>query len=170
MPVFGIAPSSFAEGAGAGGAGAVGAVTGAVGAPALSAVPVETAFVLSGGGNRGACQVGMLRALCERGIAPDLVVGSSIGAINAAFFAGQPTLEGTYRHGRDVEDGRHPRRLPEGPAARVVAIRRATGGGLSDRGVAAIGPRRICVLTGWRMRSYRSPSSSHVSTTAPKCG
>jgi NTE family protein len=96
VPVYGIAPSSFAEGAGAGGAGAVGAVTGAVGAPALSAVPVETAFVLSGGGNRGACQVGMLRALCERGIAPDLVVGSSIGAINAAFFAGQPTLEGTY--------------------------------------------------------------------------
>jgi NTE family protein len=38
----------------------------------------------------------MLRALCERGIVPDLVVGSSIGAVNAAFFAGQPTLEGTY--------------------------------------------------------------------------
>jgi NTE family protein len=38
----------------------------------------------------------MLRALSERGIVPDLVVGSSIGAVNAAFFAGQPTLEGTY--------------------------------------------------------------------------
>jgi NTE family protein len=38
----------------------------------------------------------MLRALCERGIMPDLLVGSSIGAVNAAFFAGQPTLEGTY--------------------------------------------------------------------------
>ena len=38
----------------------------------------------------------MLRALCERGIVPDLVVGSSIGAVNAAFFAGEPTLEGTY--------------------------------------------------------------------------
>ena len=39
---------------------------------------------------------GCCAPLCERGIAPDLVVGSSVGAINAAFFAGQPTLEGTY--------------------------------------------------------------------------
>jgi NTE family protein len=38
----------------------------------------------------------MLRALSERGIVPDLVVGTSIGAVNAACFAGQPTLEGTY--------------------------------------------------------------------------
>lgn len=58
--------------------------------------PVETAFVLSGGGNRGALQVGMLRALAERGVEPDLLVGTSIGAINAACFAGTPTLEGVY--------------------------------------------------------------------------
>ena len=38
----------------------------------------------------------MLRALCERGIVPDLLVGTSIGAVNASFFAGHPTLEGTY--------------------------------------------------------------------------
>jgi len=38
----------------------------------------------------------MLRALCERGVTTDLVVGCSVGAVNAAFFAGQPTLEGTY--------------------------------------------------------------------------
>jgi NTE family protein len=67
-----------------------------VGLPSRGTDPVETAFVFSGGGNRGACQVGMLRALCERGIVPDLVVGSSIGAVNAAFFAGEPTLEGAY--------------------------------------------------------------------------
>ena len=71
-------------------------MSGSVGAPSRGPEPVETAFVLSGGGNRGACQVGMLRALCERGIVPELVVGSSIGALNAAFFAGQPSLEGTY--------------------------------------------------------------------------
>jgi len=38
-----------------------------------------TAFVLSGGASLGAIQVGMLRALYERGIAPDLIVGTSAG-------------------------------------------------------------------------------------------
>jgi len=45
------------------------------------------AFVLSGGGSRGALQVGALRALLETGLQPDLVVGTSIGSVNAAFLA-----------------------------------------------------------------------------------
>jgi NTE family protein len=49
---------------------------------------VTTAFVLSGGGSRGAVQVGMLRALVDRQIIPDLLVGTSAGALNAAFVAG----------------------------------------------------------------------------------
>ncbi len=53
-----------------------------------------TAFVLGGGGNRGAGQIGMLRALAERGIEADLVVGTSVGAINAAGYVGRPTMEG----------------------------------------------------------------------------
>ena len=52
-----------------------------------------TAFVLSGGGNRGVAQVGMLRALLERGIAPDVVIGTSAGALNGAALATAPTLE-----------------------------------------------------------------------------
>jgi NTE family protein len=48
---------------------------------------MTTAFVLSGGGSLGAVQVGMLRALGERGIAPDLLVGTSAGALNAVFVA-----------------------------------------------------------------------------------
>jgi len=52
---------------------------------------VATAFVLGGGGLLGACEVGMLRALAEAGIKPDLVVGTSIGAINGAFVAADPT-------------------------------------------------------------------------------
>jgi NTE family protein len=48
---------------------------------------VETAFVLGGGGILGAHEVGMLRALAEAGIKPDLVVGTSVGAINGAFVA-----------------------------------------------------------------------------------
>lgn len=46
-----------------------------------------TAFVLGGGGSRGALQVGALRALLEEGIVPDLLVGTSIGAANAAGLA-----------------------------------------------------------------------------------
>src|SRR2546425_1601110 len=51
----------------------------------------ETAFVLGGGGNLGAIQVGQLRALLERGIVPDVVVGCSVGALNAAAVAGNPS-------------------------------------------------------------------------------
>ena len=47
-----------------------------------------TAFVLSGGGSLGAVQVGMLQALAEQNIRPDLLVGTSAGAMNAAWVAG----------------------------------------------------------------------------------
>lgn len=50
----------------------------------------EIAFALSGGGSLGAVQVGMIHALYERGITPDLVVGTSAGAINASFIASHP--------------------------------------------------------------------------------
>jgi NTE family protein len=45
------------------------------------------AFVLGGGGAKGALQAGALRALLEAGLQPDLLVGTSIGAANAAFLA-----------------------------------------------------------------------------------
>jgi NTE family protein len=50
---------------------------------------MTTAFVLSGGGSLGAVQVGMLQTLADRGLEPDLLVGSSAGALNAAFVAGR---------------------------------------------------------------------------------
>jgi NTE family protein len=49
---------------------------------------MATAFVLSGGGSLGAVQVGMLQALAVRGVEPDLLVGTSVGALNAAYVAG----------------------------------------------------------------------------------
>ncbi|PRY48952.1 NTE family protein [Geodermatophilus tzadiensis] len=49
-----------------------------------------TAFVLGGGGVLGAAEVGMLQALLERGVRPDLVVGTSVGAINGAVVAADP--------------------------------------------------------------------------------
>ncbi len=53
-----------------------------------------TALVLSGGGSLGAVQVGMLLALADRGVEADLLVGSSVGALNAAFLAGPPGAAG----------------------------------------------------------------------------
>ncbi len=54
----------------------------------------RVAFVLSGGGNLGAIQIGMLRALVERDVIPDVILGCSVGAMNGAGFALNPTLEG----------------------------------------------------------------------------
>lgn len=54
----------------------------------------HTAFALSGGGSLGAVQVGMAAALYEREIVPDLIVGTSVGALNAGFLASNaPTIE-----------------------------------------------------------------------------
>lgn len=50
----------------------------------------RVAFVLGGGGVLGAHEVGMLRALEETGVRPDLVVGTSIGALNGVFVAAGP--------------------------------------------------------------------------------
>ena len=57
----------------------------------------RTAFVLSGGGSLAAVQVGMLHALYENGIAADLLVGTSAGAMNAAFIASRPQTTATAR-------------------------------------------------------------------------
>jgi NTE family protein len=48
------------------------------------------AFVLSGGGSLGAIQVGMLKALLDSGVKPDMLIGTSVGAVNAAWVAGAP--------------------------------------------------------------------------------
>lgn len=57
----------------------------------------RVAFVLGGGGVRGANEVGMLRALSEAGVAPELVVGTSVGAINGAMIASGFTEEAVAR-------------------------------------------------------------------------
>ena len=52
----------------------------------------KTALVLAGGGSLGAVQAGMLAALCAASEPIDFVVGASVGAINAGYFAAEPTL------------------------------------------------------------------------------
>lgn len=83
-----------------------------------------TAFVLGGAGNMGAVQVGMLRALLERGVVPDVVVGCSVGALIGAAVASGPGLDTLARlealwlglSRRDV--------WPAGAAASVVQLLR----------------------------------------------
>lgn len=60
-----------------------------------TAGPAKVAFVLSGGASLGAIQAGMLRALYERGINPDVIVGTSAGAMNGAFIASRPQTVAT---------------------------------------------------------------------------
>ena len=66
---------------------------------------MSTAFVLSGGASLGAIQVGMLEALYERGIEPDLIVGTSVGALTGAFIASRPQTIDTARELGEVWRG-----------------------------------------------------------------
>jgi NTE family protein len=61
------------------------------------AVPAKTAFVFAGGGSFGAIQMGMMHSLAAHGISADMVVGSSVGALNGAYYAGDPTLKGVLQ-------------------------------------------------------------------------
>jgi NTE family protein len=66
----------------------------------VAAIEGKTAFVFSGGGSLGAIQVGMLRVLLSYGLKPDFVVGASVGAINASYFASAPDAECVARLGQ----------------------------------------------------------------------
>jgi NTE family protein len=99
----------------------------------------RTAFVLSGGASLGALQVGMLRALYERGVKADLFVGTSVGALNAAFMASRPqTPETTW------ELAKVWRRIERADAF-PLSLRTVVGGlsGQRDHLVPAHGLRRI---------------------------
>ena len=53
--------------------------------------------MFSGGGPLAAVQVGQLGALLTLGIQPDMTIGTSAGALNSVFVAGDPTLDGATR-------------------------------------------------------------------------
>jgi NTE family protein len=63
------------------------------------------AFVLAGGASLGAVEVGMLRALYERGITPDFIVATSAGALNGAFIASRPQTVETANALGEIWDG-----------------------------------------------------------------
>lgn len=83
---------------------------------------VATAFVLSGGGSLGAVQAGMLLALAEHDITPDLLVGTSVGAINAAFLAGRPDLDGARALAGVWRSVRRQAVFPARPMAGVLGL------------------------------------------------
>ena len=56
----------------------------------IADLPRPVGYVLGGGGSLGAIQVGMLQALAEHDIAPDLVAGTSVGSLNGAVVARDP--------------------------------------------------------------------------------
>ena len=58
--------------------------------------------MLTGGGSLGAVHVGMLRALYEEGIRPDVIVGASVGAVNGGFVASRPQTAETAEALADV--------------------------------------------------------------------
>lgn len=55
---------------------------------------MTTALVMSGGGSLGAVHVGMLKALIEHGVVPDLIVGTSVGAVNGAYISSRWSADG----------------------------------------------------------------------------
>jgi NTE family protein len=84
---------------------------------------VRTAYVFSGGGSLGAVQVGMLQALADREFRPDLLVGASAGALNAAFVARRGCSGRTVDELADI--WRRLRRnevFPLSPARQVLAL------------------------------------------------
>jgi NTE family protein len=85
----------------------------------------ELAFVLGGGGVLGAHEVGMLQALAEHEIVPDLIVGTSIGAVNGAFFAADPTLAGVQRLTRLWLSANHADRDARATLRRLTTLARS---------------------------------------------
>lgn len=95
--------------------------------------------MLSGGASLGAIQVGMLRALFERRITPDLIIGTSIGAINGAYIASRPATPETVDALADVWQGLHRFRVfPPDPIRGLLGLL-----GLSDHFVSNVGMRRL---------------------------
>jgi len=121
----------------------------------------RTVFVLGGGGNLGALQVGMLRALLEADVHPDAVVGASVGAINGAVLAFNPGLAGVDR----LEDQWRPLRRSRVFPLRVSALAQGVLNGAHGL-VAATGLRSVLAdtgLTGTRLED--APTGLYVVAT-----
>jgi NTE family protein len=103
---------------------------------------MPVAFVLSGGASLGAVEVGMLAALQEHGVKPDLIVGTSVGAVNGAWLAGHPgaPIEGLA----DVWRGlRRSRVFPADPLLGLLGFAGRRRGLVSERALRRLIARHL---------------------------
>jgi NTE family protein len=115
----------------------------------------RTAFVLSGGASLGAIQVGMLQALYERDVEPDLIVGASSGALNGAFIAARPQTVATAAELADIWIGlRRGQVFPLNPLTGLFGF-----AGIRENLVPASGLRRLIGrhLTAGRLEELTIP-------------
>jgi NTE family protein len=118
----------------------------------------KVAFVLSGGGSLGAIQAGMLRALYEREIRADLIVGTSAGALNGAFVASRPQSVATAEALGDIwRDLRRGRVFPLNPLTGLLGFL-----GARDHLVPASGLRRLVERYVEREELEEMPLPLHV--------
>jgi NTE family protein len=104
----------------------------------------RTAFVLAGGAALGAMQAGMVHALYERGIAPDLLIGTSAGALNAAFLASRPATVATAQELAAVWRGlRRSDILPLRPATLIIALAGRRDHLIPDRALRRLAARHL---------------------------
>ena len=120
----------------------------------------KVAFVLSGGASLGAIQAGMLRALYERGIKPDVIVGTSAGAMNGAFIASRPqtvaTADALATVWRDLKRGQV---FPMNPLTGLLCFL-----GTRDHLVPASGLRKLIARN---IRTKRSRTCRSRCTSSP---
>ncbi|WP_346055495.1 MULTISPECIES: patatin-like phospholipase family protein [Amycolatopsis] len=100
-------------------------------------LPRPIGFVLGGGGSLGAMQVGMLRALDEHGVHPDLVTGTSVGSLNGAFLALEPA-DATRRLPEIWVHMTRQEAFPGGVFSQVRTLRHAKTHLFPNTGLAAI--------------------------------
>lgn len=120
----------------------------------VSSLPRPIGYVLGGGGSLGAIQVGMLRALDECGVTPDVIAGTSVGALNGAVLALEPN--GAVARLSDVW-GRMKRQIvfPGGLLTQVRTLRRGKTHLFVNTGLAAL------------IRDFVGPASTFADLTLP---
>jgi NTE family protein len=122
---------------------------------------MRVAFVFSGGASLGASQAGMLQALYEEGIRPDVLVGTSAGAINAAFAASRPATVQTARDLQQIWRGlTRSQVFPPNPITAGLGML-----GLRDHSVSSASLRRLLLRHVKIERLENAPVDLHVLAT-----
>jgi NTE family protein len=101
------------------------------------------AFVLSGGGNRGPLHVGAVKALLEAGIVPELIAGSSAGALNGAYLAVEPSLAQVERMAQLWRDAGRQKLFTPSPLKAISNMLRGRDHMVDNRAVRAYVARSL---------------------------